>query len=611
MSEPASGVGAPGPAPRTAGLAPPSGFDPAQEENKAGSAAGGLPESDRKRKRMDSSEERSAEGTGDASVKAEADGVNPQAAEGASKKQITNWALQSDGDVEVAPPGVKDEGAGSYNPLGASGLDWSTSAFVKSELRNAVSGGGGPGAGELGSSSGGGLGLGFTSGGGLGASSSSSSSMEDCDSPAERAAAFGRQVSTSSAPAAAAGDDAGNSSSGSGGGGGAGGGFAARMMKRMGFVAGKGLGAGGAGMSEPLAADQARNATIAGLGYAIAVTAKEHAYSEANVEIKMSVDYVPNPSATSSSSSAGGIGTLSSSSTSSSATDSSALLPTLPLLPEEIASATIIPPQSAVFQLAGGAKSSLDSTVTDHPWCTLGRATMDYLDYSFCDEDIEDANFAAKTFFDTVEEKAFLQARDRANPFEKIKKEMFQNRAALKMAEMDSQTGRIFTRPPCLGVPVVPHPEYAHLIPDISEDPMFVKTSAASSSSAGGTAAGAAEGPKLRELLYFGDVCAGPGGFTEYMLTVLKWRAKGQLLPASCFSSFPRRLSIVALILSTSPFQLLLPLSPLSSLPVFSVWLHSAREDRLPARQVQRQRPAALVQGLLRARQHRRHHHRS
>ena len=29
------------------------------------------------------------------------------------------------------------------------------------------------------------------------------------------------------------------------------------------------------------------------------------------------------------------------------------------------------------------------------------------------------------------------------------------------------------------------------------------------------------------ELLYFADICAGPGGFTEYMLYRTKWHAKG------------------------------------------------------------------------------------
>jgi len=29
------------------------------------------------------------------------------------------------------------------------------------------------------------------------------------------------------------------------------------------------------------------------------------------------------------------------------------------------------------------------------------------------------------------------------------------------------------------------------------------------------------------ELLYFADVCAGPGGFSEYVLYRKKWKAKG------------------------------------------------------------------------------------
>ncbi len=29
------------------------------------------------------------------------------------------------------------------------------------------------------------------------------------------------------------------------------------------------------------------------------------------------------------------------------------------------------------------------------------------------------------------------------------------------------------------------------------------------------------------ELLYFGDVCAGPGGFSEYVLWRRRWHAKG------------------------------------------------------------------------------------
>lgn len=31
----------------------------------------------------------------------------------------------------------------------------------------------------------------------------------------------------------------------------------------------------------------------------------------------------------------------------------------------------------------------------------------------------------------------------------------------------------------------------------------------------------------MGELLYFGDVCAGPGGFSEYILWKRRWHAKG------------------------------------------------------------------------------------
>lgn len=32
-----------------------------------------------------------------------------------------------------------------------------------------------------------------------------------------------------------------------------------------------------------------------------------------------------------------------------------------------------------------------------------------------------------------------------------------------------------------------------------------------------------------KELLYFADVCAGPGGFSEYILYRKRWEAKGNI----------------------------------------------------------------------------------
>ena len=121
-------------------------------------------------------------------------------------------------------------------------------------------------------------------------------------------------------------------------------------------------------------------------------------------------------------------------------------------------------------------------------WATLGPRDPSVLsDARYCALDVQDALLAAKSAFDGIPSLQFRQARERSNPFERIRGEFFQNRAALKMAEMDAMCGRIFTQPPStrniLGQP-----------------------------------------PKKREIIQVGDVCAGPGGFSEFMLTVLKWR---------------------------------------------------------------------------------------
>ena len=75
------------------------------------------------------------------------------------------------------------------------------------------------------------------------------------------------------------------------------------------------------------------------------------------------------------------------------------------------------------------------------------------------------------------------QARDRANPYEGVKKEFFLNRAAMKMANIDALFDFCFSQPVGVG---------------------------------------------KDELLYFADVCAGPGGFTEYIAWRRKWRYKGK-----------------------------------------------------------------------------------
>lgn len=81
-----------------------------------------------------------------------------------------------------------------------------------------------------------------------------------------------------------------------------------------------------------------------------------------------------------------------------------------------------------------------------------------------------------------------FHARSRSNPYETIKKGIFQNRAAMKMANIDCVLEFEITNPRTIdGESMVKEPE----------------------------------------LLYFADICAGPGGFSEYILWRKKWLARG------------------------------------------------------------------------------------
>ncbi|XP_034187879.1 cap methyltransferase 1 isoform X4 [Osmia lignaria lignaria] len=100
----------------------------------------------------------------------------------------------------------------------------------------------------------------------------------------------------------------------------------------------------------------------------------------------------------------------------------------------------------------------------------------------FCDEDIVINVINAKSIFDHLDEIEVRRARTRCNPYETIRGAFFLNRAAVKMANIDKACDFMFTKP---------------------------------------------EGLQDNELLYFADVCAGPGGFSEYVLWRKKWHAKG------------------------------------------------------------------------------------
>ena len=106
-------------------------------------------------------------------------------------------------------------------------------------------------------------------------------------------------------------------------------------------------------------------------------------------------------------------------------------------------------------------------------------------EFEFCEEGILTGVIGSKSVFDNLGHKEFLHARTRANPYETIRSAIFQNRAAMKMAEMDTSFDDMFTS----------HADFNEKNPSA--------------------------------LLYFADICAGPGGFSEYVLWRRKWRAKG------------------------------------------------------------------------------------
>ncbi|KAF9421128.1 hypothetical protein HW555_002840 [Spodoptera exigua] len=94
----------------------------------------------------------------------------------------------------------------------------------------------------------------------------------------------------------------------------------------------------------------------------------------------------------------------------------------------------------------------------------------------------------SKSIFDSLDDEDLRHARYRSNPYETIGSVIFLNRAAVKMANIDAVFDFHFTNPKKQN----------------GEDAV-----------------------DKREILYFADVCAGPGGFSEYVLYRKGWRAKG------------------------------------------------------------------------------------
>uniref|UniRef100_A0A672ME94 Cap-specific mRNA (nucleoside-2'-O-)-methyltransferase 1 n=1 Tax=Sinocyclocheilus grahami TaxID=75366 RepID=A0A672ME94_SINGR len=152
------------------------------------------------------------------------------------------------------------------------------------------------------------------------------------------------------------------------------------------------------------------------------------------------------------------------------------------------------PEPSAVESVTWFPESSPEIPDADElkDWMSVGQKKLKIDDETeFCSENLLHLLLRCKTVFDDLEGEEMRRARTRSNPYETIRGAFFLNRAAMKMANMDHVFDYMFTNP---------------------KDSQGVR-------------------PQMRdkdgELLYFGDVCAGPGGFSEYVLWRRRWHAKG------------------------------------------------------------------------------------
>ncbi|XP_077074675.1 cap-specific mRNA (nucleoside-2'-O-)-methyltransferase 1 [Siphateles boraxobius] len=151
------------------------------------------------------------------------------------------------------------------------------------------------------------------------------------------------------------------------------------------------------------------------------------------------------------------------------------------------------PEPSAIEEVSWFPESSPEIPDADElrDWMAVGQRKLKINDETeFCSENLLHLLLRCKSVFDDLEGEEMRRARTRSNPYETIRGAFFLNRAAMKMANMDHVFDYMFTNPK-----------------DSQGKPQTRD--------------------KEGELLYFGDVCAGPGGFSEYVLWRRGWHAKG------------------------------------------------------------------------------------
>ncbi|CAG9537896.1 unnamed protein product [Cercopithifilaria johnstoni] len=136
-------------------------------------------------------------------------------------------------------------------------------------------------------------------------------------------------------------------------------------------------------------------------------------------------------------------------------------------------------------------------------WIIIGdrKETLDG-EWKYCDRKLMQKMLDAKSVFDQLDVRDLKEARARANPYETIGSAFFQNRAAMKMANLDRIYNWLLTGEKPENVEIknpmnveIKNEKYRAAIPGKNTD-------------------------RTLPLFYFADICAGPGGFTEYVL----WR---------------------------------------------------------------------------------------
>lgn len=121
------------------------------------------------------------------------------------------------------------------------------------------------------------------------------------------------------------------------------------------------------------------------------------------------------------------------------------------------------------------------------------KASTDVLDVKYGDAPLVNSLYATKDVFDRMTHNDFVKARNASNPFETIKSGPFMNRAALKLVNIDH----------CCAI-----------LPQRTARGSSIKCNIT----------GPTNGPLLDHTtpMSFLDVCAAPGGFSEYMLWKLR-----------------------------------------------------------------------------------------